>query len=61
MCYLEFRTERAGAETARSMAHRGVLFKRTAYNFVSLAHTVQLVRDVLGRLDASLADAAAAC
>lgn len=61
MCYLEFVTERAGAAVARAMAHRGVLFKRNAYNFVSAAHTAQLVGDVLGRLDGSLAEVEAAC
>jgi 4-aminobutyrate aminotransferase-like enzyme len=38
MCFLQFRNEALGAELARETARRGLLFKRTAYNFVSLAH-----------------------
>lgn len=38
MCYLQFATEAVGAAVAIQMARRGVLFKRTGYNFVSLAH-----------------------
>jgi glutamate-1-semialdehyde aminotransferase len=38
MCFLQFRNDALGAELARETARRGLLFKRTAYNFVSLAH-----------------------
>jgi glutamate-1-semialdehyde aminotransferase len=38
MCYLQFTDEAIGAAVAVQMARRGVLFKRQAYNFVSLAH-----------------------
>lgn len=38
MCYVRFRSEEDSGRVARECARRGVLFKRTAYNFVSLAH-----------------------
>ncbi len=38
MCHLEFTDERFSAALARGAARRGLLFKRSAYNFVSLAH-----------------------
>jgi len=38
MCYLRFHSPADGMALARACAERGVLFKRTAYNFVSLAH-----------------------
>jgi glutamate-1-semialdehyde 2,1-aminomutase len=38
MCYLRFRDEGFSARVARGCARRGLLFKRNAYNFVSLAH-----------------------
>ena len=54
MGYLAFASEEAGAAVAVEMAHRGILFKRTAYNFVSLAHTAEDVDRCLGALDESL-------
>ena len=38
MCCLEFHDDAAGAALAIAAARRGLLFKRSAYNFVSLAH-----------------------
>jgi glutamate-1-semialdehyde 2,1-aminomutase len=38
MCCLQFHDEAAGAALAVAAARRGLLFKRSAYNFVSLAH-----------------------
>jgi glutamate-1-semialdehyde 2,1-aminomutase len=38
MCFLRFTDEAASARVARGCLERGLLFKRTAYNFVSLAH-----------------------
>jgi hypothetical protein len=51
MCFLQFRNEPLGAELARETARRGLLFKRTAYNFVSLAHddaTIDAALETLG-------------
>ncbi len=56
MCYLEFRESEASAQTAQAAARRGLLFKRSAYNFVSLAHTDAVVAVVRGRLEAALAE-----
>jgi glutamate-1-semialdehyde 2,1-aminomutase len=38
MCYLELTDEAASGQLALGCAARGLLFKRNAYNFVSLAH-----------------------
>lgn len=51
MCFLQFRNDALGAELARETARRGLLFKRTAYNFVSLAHddaTIDTALETLG-------------
>lgn len=39
MCYLRFAEEAASSRVAVACARRGLLFKRSAYNFVSLAHS----------------------
>lgn len=51
MVFLRFRREEAGISLARAAAERGLLFKRTAYNFVSLAHDLKVVDHALGVLD----------
>ena len=38
MCFLHYATEDLSRVVAQQAAQRGLLFKRTAYNFVSLAH-----------------------
>jgi glutamate-1-semialdehyde 2,1-aminomutase len=38
MCFLHYATEDLSRVVAQRAAQRGLLFKRTAYNFVSLAH-----------------------
>lgn len=57
MSVLAYASERVGMRLASEMARRGVLFKRTAYNFVSLAHDGDDVDTTLAALDES----AAAC
>ena len=54
MCCLEFHEPAAGAALAVEAARRGVLFKRSAYNFVSLAHDQAGIDGALGVLDESL-------
>lgn len=54
MCFLRFRTEEIGIQLARRAAERGLLFKRTAYNFVSLGHEVREVERALDLLEAAL-------
>lgn len=53
MCYLQFTSESAGPMVARAAASRGLLWKRSAYNFVSLAHTDGLIDRGLELLDAA--------
>lgn len=55
MCYLRFRDEATSARVARACARRGVLFKRSAYNFVSLAHDPPSVATALDALAEALA------
>ncbi|HZH40289.1 MAG TPA: aminotransferase class III-fold pyridoxal phosphate-dependent enzyme [Gemmatimonadales bacterium] len=57
MSFLHYADERVSARVARLSAARGLLFKRTAYNFVSYAHdeatidrTLAILDDVLGEV-----------
>jgi glutamate-1-semialdehyde 2,1-aminomutase len=57
MCHLECRSEPLSGRFAVACAERGLLFKRSGYNFVSLAHdeatvdrTLELLDDVLQAL-----------
>jgi 4-aminobutyrate aminotransferase-like enzyme len=50
MCFLHFAGDEASRAVARECARRGLLFKRTAYNFVSLAHDQATVEETLGIL-----------
>jgi glutamate-1-semialdehyde 2,1-aminomutase len=54
MCYLEFADEQTSQHVAIGCARRGLLFKRSAYNFVSLAHDAGAVDTALGILDETL-------
>jgi glutamate-1-semialdehyde 2,1-aminomutase len=51
MCYLRFASEEISQRIAQECARRGLLFKRTAYNFVSLAHSEAEVDRALGILE----------
>ncbi len=51
MCFLEYRDEALSGRVAVACAERGLLFKRGAYNFVSLAHEDATVDRTLGILD----------
>jgi glutamate-1-semialdehyde 2,1-aminomutase len=59
MCFLHFASDAASLAVARGCAARGLLFRRAAYNFVSLAHdeatvdgTLAVLEEVCGGLDA---------
>jgi glutamate-1-semialdehyde aminotransferase len=54
MCCLQYHDEADGAALAVEAARRGLLFKRGAYNFVSLAHDEAAVDQALDTLAASL-------
>ena len=58
MCFLEYRDEPLSGHVAVACAERGLLFKRNAYNFVSLAHDEATVDRTLGILDDALAHVA---
>lgn len=50
MCFLQFVNEGVSRAVARGAADRGLLFKRSAYNFVSLAHDQALIDGALAIL-----------
>jgi glutamate-1-semialdehyde 2,1-aminomutase len=51
MCYLGYLSDDTGAAVTRAAARRGLLFKRNAYNFVSLAHHGADIESAVGTLD----------
>jgi glutamate-1-semialdehyde aminotransferase len=51
MCFLQYRDDSISGRAARACAARGLLFKRTGYNFVSLAHDDATVDRTIGILD----------
>jgi len=57
MCFLHFASENISRDVARGCAARGLLFKRTAYNFVSLAHDEETIDRTLETLGEVLAKA----
>ena len=54
MCFLHYATEDLSRAVALGAAERGLLFKRTAYNFVSLAHDEGTVDRALAMLHEAL-------
>ena len=54
MCFLHYVSDEIAHGTALAAAKHGVLFKRTAYNFVSLSHDEGTVDRTLEILDAAL-------
>jgi glutamate-1-semialdehyde 2,1-aminomutase len=61
MCYSQFVGAAASELVAVGAAQRGVLFKRSAYNFVSLAHSNDVVDRVVGVLDEVAGEAEDQC
>jgi glutamate-1-semialdehyde aminotransferase len=61
MCHLQFASEEDSGCVALLAAVKGVLFKRDAYNFVSLAHTEEVVDRVLGCLEECLVEVFEQC
>jgi len=57
MCYLRYPEQESAWRVTRAAALRGVLWKPSAYNFVSLAHDADTIRDTLARLDEAMAEA----
>lgn len=58
MCFLQYVDEVASRAVTTACAQRGLLFKRSAYNFVSLAHTERTIDRSLDVLSESLSRAA---
>lgn len=56
MCHLRFRDPAVGGRAAARCLGRGVLFKRTGYNFVSLAHRPEDVDTALAALEEALVE-----
>ncbi len=54
MCFLRFVEDGMSERAARACARRGLLFKRNAYNFVSMAHSDTDIRGALSTLDGVL-------
>ena len=61
MCYLDFADAELSAAFAAQAAKRGVIFKRNAYNFVSFAHTDEIVRDIVERLEETAEEVKRTC
>ncbi len=55
MCFLHYANESVGQRVAAACARKGLLFKRTAYNFVSLAHDETTIDRTLGILEEAVA------
>jgi glutamate-1-semialdehyde aminotransferase len=56
MCYLQWASDEVSGRVARECARRGLLFKRNAYNFVSLAHEQKDIDSALGTLEGVMAE-----
>jgi glutamate-1-semialdehyde 2,1-aminomutase len=61
MCYLRYGSEELSGRTARAAAARGLIFKRDAYNYVSLAHDLATVDRVLEILESAVAQVERTC
>jgi glutamate-1-semialdehyde 2,1-aminomutase len=61
MCYSQFVNPAASELVAVGAAQRGVLFKRSAYNFVCLAHTDEVIDRVIRVLDEVAGEAKGKC
>jgi glutamate-1-semialdehyde 2,1-aminomutase len=58
MCFLQFADDAVSRAVVRGAADRGLLFKRSAYNFVSLAHTEPVIDRALSVLEDVMAQLA---
>jgi 4-aminobutyrate aminotransferase-like enzyme len=54
MCFFQYADEEVSRAVTVECARRGLLFKRSAYNFVSLAHDEKVVGWSLGVLEDAL-------
>ena len=56
MCYLAFHQDETAWRLTRWASNQGVIWKPSAYNFVSLAHSMSDIDRTLEVLDAGLED-----
>ncbi len=61
MCYPEFRSRETSAAVAQAAVRRGLLLKRDAYNYVSWAHTEDVLAAVSERLNHAMEDVTRQC
>ncbi len=61
MAYLEWQDQETSSIVACECARRGLLFKRNAYNFVSLAHTEVVISEIIARLEEAMQAAQGTC
>lgn len=61
MCYVTFRHPVLSAAVAQAAARRGLLLKRDAYNYISLAHTEEVMTKLSERLSETIAEVAKTC
>ena len=61
MCYLDYAKPELSAAVAQAAVRRGLLFKRDAYNYVSFAHTDEVLLEVSGRLNEAMEEVAGQC
>jgi len=59
-CYMELADDDLSTRLAAGCASKGLIFKRNAYNFVSLAHSHTVIDDVLRRVGDVVGDLAKA-
>ena len=61
MCYLELTKPELSAALAQAAAQCGLLFKRDAYNYVSWAHTDEVLLEVSARLNEAMEEVVGRC
>ena len=61
MCFLDFADSDMSAAFVVQAAARGVIFKRSAYNFVSFAHSEEVVNEIMTRLGDAAAEVKRTC
>jgi glutamate-1-semialdehyde 2,1-aminomutase len=54
MCFLQYQDEAVSRAVTAACAHSGLLFKRSAYNFVSLAHQESEIDQTIAQLREAL-------
>jgi 4-aminobutyrate aminotransferase-like enzyme len=61
MCYAAFQSPALSSAVAQAAVRRGLIFKRDAYNYVSLAHSDEVLASVIERLSEAVEEVAETC